>query len=378
MSCFHHLGWEYSFNPEDVTVVKKYHKCKSCDAEILQDNKIIYEHITLVHKLTAHSYRQLNAVATAGDDRPSGEVQPLGGLRGPASATILRNACSFQCPVEECSALLSGWAYMRRHLRISHPQLLKKRATCNPVDYVIKRSWHHCNLCGKKLLQDKSLIKNHLSSAHKITRFEKYDIPPGKEQNHAKEIQNKNPNPAESLRADAAKAGRYEQKSSDHGELSSKCKFRCEPCNKVFHNWTATINHLKMRHSKDRESGVGKKIKHDINKFVIERHHHTCFLCGKEVLQDLKLISCHIGAAHKMPLSRYRQLLMGKEANPCPQPQTRQPKSRQKITNATEVMDSDKGQKEQDSPKMDPRVLNLDIVKSLIKEESFECRICGR
>ena len=174
-----------------------------------------------------------------------------------------------------------------------------------------------------------------------------------------------------SIKGDAVRS----EVSDDRRQLSSTCRFRCEPCNEVFHNWTSTTTHLRRKHGNDRE--FGKRNKFDIDKYVIERHHHTCSLCGKEVLQDLKVLSSHLGGAHKMPLSKYKQLQISENANLQPQSQTRQETTAR--GEETEDKTSEKADEEdKDSPKMDPRVLNLDMVKSLMKEESFECRICGR
>ena len=171
--CDHYLSTihNYETDPGNFALVKKYHKCLRCGEELLMDNFIIYEHITRAHKLSAHSYRQLLTVdAQQGVDRPTGDEKAVRG-----AAPVLRNACSFQCLVAECSMLFSGWVNMRRHLRLSHGQLLKKGAICNPMDYVAKRSWHPCVFCGLRLLHDKTLIMNHLRSNHRISNVEEYE-----------------------------------------------------------------------------------------------------------------------------------------------------------------------------------------------------------
>ena len=231
------------------------------------------------------------------------------------------------------------------------------------------------------------MIANHLPR-HRISRLEKYEREWNKRrgiiEDVVKEIPTENPNHTLKVEVPQKVQTTASDKDVSHNPLSSMCKFHCKPCNEVFPNWTATTKHLRTKH-KNRQ--FGKRTVYDINKYVIERHQHSCFLCGKQVLQDLKLISSHVGAAHKMPLSKYRELLLQKDGNLDVQVQheTRQPKTRNKNRQETTTpISQDKNleenvEKDTDAPKMDPRVLNLDMVKTFLKkEDSFECRICGR
>ena len=408
--CEHYTSLLEQFDeikPEEFTVQRKYHKCMSCGEELLKDNQVIYEHISRVHKLFAHSYRKLASADTASGSDPTGEPADEQAVEG--AALILRNACTFQCLVAECSMVFNGWAKMRKHLGVKHPELLTKFTKCNAMDYVVRKSWHQCVICEKKLLHDKAVIMNHLRR-HRISRLEKYEREWNKRCGYGvKEVQTEPPKqvpPTRSVRVHAAEEGKAPR---SNVELSSVCRFRCGPCKLIFNSWASTTNHLRNKHG-----GIGKRNTHDINEYVIERHHHNCILCGKELLQDLRLIRSHLGGAHKMQLSEYKQLLLHKDASPDLlgpphlgpphlgpphlepphlgpprlQPQTRQPRSsiRSKTRRETNTPKGDdktpdkarKAQEDEDGPKMDPRVLNLDMVKSFQKQNSFECSICGR
>ena len=70
-------------------------------------------------------------------------------------------------------------------------------------------------------------------------------------------------------------------------------------------------------------------------------------------------------------LNRHHRQLLADDAN--------NPQSQKKDTADVDTAGGGGGEANKDIPKMDPRVLNLDLVKSLVREGApFECRICGR
>ena len=67
------------------------------------------------------------------------------------------NSCKFAC--KECSLESQSWGDLRTHLSRSHN---KKNQKFDCGDYATKTVHHVCAVCGKRLLQDSSVIKTHV------------------------------------------------------------------------------------------------------------------------------------------------------------------------------------------------------------------------
>ena len=67
------------------------------------------------------------------------------------------NSCKFAC--KECSLESQSWGDLRTHLSRSHN---KKNQKLDCGDYATKTVHHMCAVCGKRLLQDSSVIKTHV------------------------------------------------------------------------------------------------------------------------------------------------------------------------------------------------------------------------
>ena len=93
---------------------------------------------------------------------------------------------------------------------------------------------------------------------------------------------------------------------SDDGQsgLQSACKFRCSPCGLDFNTWAPTKKHIKDKHVDDRS----KKVRYDINEYLVEARHHKCSVCEETVLQDLVIVMSHVRNKHNMSAQEYREV----------------------------------------------------------------------
>ena len=69
-------------------------------------------------------------------------------------------ACEFSCTL--CPKKFDRWLAMRIHLTKEHRERYGNRKWCKPLDFVTQRSYHSCKVCKESILQDRTLIYNHI------------------------------------------------------------------------------------------------------------------------------------------------------------------------------------------------------------------------
>ena len=237
--------------PSDAAIECKFQPCKLCGQEVLKDNRLIYYHMRNVH---GHGKEKLFRRRKRVTKNPK----------------LVVNECKFKC--KYCQKVFESWQTMRFHHTINHKSLGKFPS---PQDVVIECKFHKCNLCGKEVLKDNRIIRNHMHNHDK------------KLENDKSCLENAKPNPSKS-------------KSKYHGLVVNECKFQCKYCPEAFESWKST----EMHHDTNHKSLGDMSIPSDS---LISARYHICCLCGEKVLKDDHLVSLHIGVAHNLTAISYKK-----------------------------------------------------------------------
>ena len=158
-------------NYKKYVTTAEYHACVVCSKNILKDSYIIEKHV-LTHGVSSmKEYRGKLIVARSAKGcstkivkysdldisfkPPSSVIERKATMQEAMEAT--RSSCVFSC--KECGKVKNSWDGFRRHMRESHSSM---EVSLEPEHFSLKRVYHECAVCGKKLLKDSSLISLHV------------------------------------------------------------------------------------------------------------------------------------------------------------------------------------------------------------------------
>ena len=220
-------------DPFELVVKYKIFECLKCSKPMLQDRALWRNHMRWYHKTK------------------------IGQL--PKNPNLVTNECKFRCKV--CQIVFESWFSTTTHHRINHKSSGK---IALPQDLVIEPKFHECNLCGKEVLKDNSLIKKHLSGSCK------------------------------------------ENNKKGTAAFENECKFKCKHCPKGFESWDSTLSHHNTEHN-------FMSMTPQPHESVIKQNIHMCFLCGMELLQDNRIICDHITSTHNLSTASYKKWLSVKD-----------------------------------------------------------------
>ena len=290
--------WGPHGGPHELAVTKKFYKCQECPIILLQDRRVIYTHMRNSHKERNRQKKMFKKGITS-INTPKSKILLTNGDHAEMKVSneeLIVNGCQFKC--KYCAHYTNSWRFMTTHIFRTHRSAPKLH---DPMDLVVEKVFSQCTRCGKSLLQDKRIIYNHKALCSKSKKKETKASAEAPNLNQEVHIISKETLKREETPVDQT-SGEGDGGASD---LQSICKFQCHPCGMVFNTWRLTQDHLLKRHEREKQ----KKKKRDITKYLVETHYHKCFLCEKEILQDLEILRWHVKSAHNLGVQEYTAAL---------------------------------------------------------------------
>ncbi len=233
------------------------HVCKLCSEKVLCDGEFIQRHLLARHKMQVRNYTEKFGFDTS---KPMVEIT--------YSNKVIGNFCIYQC--DDCNAQFNLFHLLLRHQRdLSHKRSYKTK------DNIIEKVYHQCQLCQKVLLSEKTIVRNHLYTFHRVSLKEYY------KKTGCVEV-------AKKAHVFAKLITRLQITNC----IANKCSFSCSACNSIFESaYDLIIHRRKERHIRD--SGQ------PLITCLVKGFAYKCEICSSLMLCDRDVIRKHMYKAHK-------------------------------------------------------------------------------
>ncbi len=216
----------------------------------------------------------------------------------PVSATAI-NMCRYRCKV--CHLEFLNWARLRSHLRerISCWKLAKKY---NWSDFVFKKVAHTCKLCGYLLPSDRSFIRSHVFTHHRIVVGTYIKLLTTKKTLSPQDIVDNDRTTEKKRQSHLRELEKYLKGKDQSKEVGNKCTFRCPNCQDEFPSSVT----LKRHHKRVRNDCTGPgALRRIILNVIVKAVSYKCKICLCLLLCDRGSISSHTKANHGLSLPDY-------------------------------------------------------------------------
>ncbi len=293
-------------NFDEKYIIKKVlHRCFICGKTILCDRHKLSQHISSHHKLTGSEYIAIIDNANKAN-QPRSKIKQVqiennimdvkvsvfpaslskssksfvicqGQLDGSNMTSHVSNLCIFSCV--NCGFKAKNWSDMSTHIQETQHKVY---GNSFHRDYVLEAVYHKCHICGKGILCDKELIRNHIRGAHKIFLLANY------------ENQSKNTRNITKSKSDEKNHKKLIHEISQDQIMTkavNACMFACDKCSYTHKNYRIFRTHKLKQHG-------DSKFKFDIKYLKGTHYYFQCPLCETCVLCDRGFIFNHV-SVHK-------------------------------------------------------------------------------
>ncbi len=223
------------------------------------------------HKETKTSKRAVKSKKMSNHSTHLAKIETL--LEKAEVIDKVENLCKYQCP--KCAAIFKSRTAIYQHFRSSKHADTSKRIINECLTDIVA---HMCRICSKKILCDKTIIKNHLFNCHHLRSVKQYS-------NSQSQLAMGQDVYKYSLHLDKLKSMLEEAKVTD--KVENRCKYQCPECAEIFRSRTTIHHHFKRTKHADAS-------KRPINEFLTDVVAHECRVCSKKILCDRTVIRQHV------------------------------------------------------------------------------------
>jgi len=299
-----HVSAEHNVSKEDyyeqygnTGVVYVDHQCRLCQKTIPCNGLTMCKHFKYAHGLTLQQYEE-NFEITEDSEETGEEYEP--------TDEFWYNKCEWKCVI--CGKKNKSLGCSKKHISSVHDMGYESYLAEYGTQGIFEVDFQ-CGICQATMSCNGVSISNHLSNNHHLS-LQQYE---------AKYVSHKNKQAA--LGKDGEKNGNLnsfevqEKFQKSNRRWYQKCFWTCQFCNTTYGSTTAIYNHVKDKHSMDKDTYLDKF--GDLGK-VVERY--TCKICQRDMKCDAKTIHTHLKYVHKTAIKDYSKEYHSEETEETEQP----------------------------------------------------------
>jgi len=283
-----HVSAEHNVSKEDyyeqygnTGVIYVDHQCRLCQKTIPCNGLTMCKHFKYAHGMTLQQYEE-NFEITEDSEQTGEEYEP--------TDEFWYNKCEWKCVI--CGKKNKSLGCSKKHISQVHEMGYETYLAEYGTQGIFEVDFQ-CAICQATMSCNGVSISNHLSNNHHLS-LQQYE---------SKYIRhNEEPPAIENEKGNLNSFEIQEKFQKSNRRWYQKCFWTCQFCNTTYGSTTAIYNHVKDKHSMDKETYLEKF--GDAGK-VVERY--TCKICQRDMKCDAKTIHTHMKYVHKIALKEYSQ-----------------------------------------------------------------------